>query len=30
VEITLDPPLETTAQVFAVAYVDRDRDGVAG
>jgi len=30
VAITLDRPLETTQQVFAVAYVDRDRDGVAG
>ncbi|MBN2113144.1 MAG: hypothetical protein JW785_03350 [Acidimicrobiia bacterium] len=30
VAITLDRPLETTQQMFAVAYVDRDRDGVAG
>ena len=30
VALTLDRPLETTQQVFAVAYVDRDGDGVAG
>jgi hypothetical protein len=27
--ITLDPPLEGSQQVFAVAYVDRDANGVA-
>ena len=28
--LTLERPLETTQAVFAVAYVDRDGDGVAG
>ncbi len=30
VTVTLDRPLESSQAVFAVAYVDRDRDGVAG
>lgn len=30
VTLTLERPLETTQAVFAVAYVDRDGDGVAG